>query len=314
MAFDQDGPRPLILDLYEDNDTDDRFCKSLMRHLVEGSRAPSQVAKDLDAWVVQESSRRLHELTSQPDLLEKHDDGYVPRRSMPNASGYVETFFQSFPSLCSVFPPYHAGQTRIIQFVEALMAMPEHQAPDYLVNGSLSDVHMISLWADSGYRTEQFRIGADAIRYPGSDLEKPGTESEARWRNYQSTMARITMTGFSDCGFISALRDILPEGKKYPSLKVRTTSKPEKIGGHILGAAQWLIWPDEVRYVYRQCKKKERVEKNNPRDTWSMERWGIWKAQFQLFAENERVDSRAREVAAIAVDKMRAAEEQDESQ
>ncbi|KAI0841302.1 hypothetical protein F5Y06DRAFT_261238, partial [Hypoxylon sp. FL0890] len=163
MAVDQDEPRPLILDLYEDDDTDDRFCKSLMRHLVEGSRAPSQVAQDLDTWVVNESSRRLQEFTTRPDLVEKDEDGYVPRRSMPNASGYVEIFFQSFPNLCPVFPPYHAGQTRIIQFVEALVAMPEHQAPDYFTNGNLSDVHMISLWSDGGYRTEQFRIGADGL-------------------------------------------------------------------------------------------------------------------------------------------------------
>ncbi|KAI0128086.1 hypothetical protein F4776DRAFT_629171 [Hypoxylon sp. NC0597] len=311
MAVNQDEPRPLVLDLYDDDDTDDRFCKSLTRHLVEGSRTPSQVAKDLDAWVVNESSRRLQELSSRPDLIEKDEDGHVPRRSMPNASGYVELFFQSFPNLCSVFPPYHAGQTRIIQFLEALMAMPEHQAPDYFVDGNLSNVHMISLWSDSGYRTEAFRVGADAIRYPGSEVETPGSESEARWRNYQSAMARITMTGFSDCGFTSALRDILPDGKKYPSLRVRMTSKPEKIGGHILGAAQWVIWPDEVRYVYQQCRKKEKVDKKNPRDTWSMENWRIWKAQFQLVAGDERVDSRAREIASTAVDKMKATEEQD---
>ncbi|OTA55961.1 hypothetical protein K449DRAFT_375931 [Hypoxylon sp. EC38] len=310
MAVNQDEPRPLILDLYDDDDTDDRFCKSLMRHLVEGSRTPSQLAKDLDEWVMNESSRRLQELSSRPDLIEKDEDGYVPRRSMPNASGYVELFFQSFPNLCSVFPPYHAGQTRMIQFLEALMAMPEHQAPDSFADGVLSDVRMIPLWSDSGYRTEAFRIGADAIRYPGSEVESPGSDSEARWRNYQSAMARITMTGFSDCGFISALRDILPDGKKYPSLRIRMTSKPEKIGGHILGAAQWVIWHDEARYVYQQCRKKERVDKKNPRDTWSMENWRIWKAQFQLVAEDERVDSRAREIARRAMDKMKATEDQ----
>lgn len=149
-----------------------------------------------------------------------------------------------------------------------------------------------------------------AIRYPGSGIDTPGSEAEARWRNYQSALARIAITGFSDCGFNSALRDIMPYGKKCPSFNVRITSKPEQIGGHIQGAAQWIIWPDELRYVYEQCKKRERVDKENPRDTWSMQNWRIWKAQFELAAGDERVDSRARAMATTAVEKMNAIEEQ----
>ncbi|KAI2465022.1 hypothetical protein F4781DRAFT_410935 [Annulohypoxylon bovei var. microspora] len=310
MAAEQDEPKALILNLYDDEDADDQFCKSLMQALVDGSRTPSQVAADLDAWVVKESSRRLQKFSDQPDLIEKDDAGHMLRTSMPNASGYVELFFQSFPSLCSVFSPYHAGQTRIIQFIEALLAIPNHEAPDYFVEGGdHKDVNMITLWSDRGYSTEEFRIEADAIRHPGSEIEIPGSESEARWRNYQSTIARITLTGFSECGFTSALRDILPSGKKYPSFNIWVTSKPATIGGHILAAAQWIMWPDEARYVYQQCKKKEKVDRKNPRDTWSMENWRIWKAQFQLFAWDERIDPRAREVAKKAVDRMIEVEE-----
>lgn len=71
-------------------------------------------------------------------------------------------FFKIFPNLCSVFPPYHAGQTRVVQFLEALMAMPEHQAPDYFLDDDgLKDVQMMPLWSDKGYSTEELRIGAD---------------------------------------------------------------------------------------------------------------------------------------------------------
>lgn len=126
-------------------------------------------------------------------------------------------------------------------------------------------------------------------------------------------MARIAMTGFSDCGFVSTLRDILPSGKKYPSFNVRMASTPENIGGYIQAAAQWVIWPDEVRYVYQQCKKKEKVDKKNPRDIWSMENWGIWKAQFQLFAEDARADAGVRELANTAVAGMEEVEEKEES-
>ncbi|KAI1208482.1 uncharacterized protein F4807DRAFT_153122 [Annulohypoxylon truncatum] len=310
MAAGQDEPLALTLSLYEDDNADDQFCKSLMQALVDGSRTPSQLAADLDAWVVKESSSRLQKFSDQPDLVEKDDDGHVLRASMPNASGYVERFFQSFPNLCSVFPPHHDGQTRIVQFLEALLAIPNHEVPDYFVEGgNPKDVHTITLWSDRGYSTEYLRIGADAIRYPGSGIENPGSESETRWRNYQSAIARITLTGFAECGFASALRDILPSGKKYPSFNVQVASKPDTIGGHILAAAQWLIWPDEARYVYQQCKKKEKTDKKNPRDTWSMENWRIWKAQFQLFAWDERIDPRAREVAKKAVDRITEVEE-----
>ncbi|KAI0116928.1 hypothetical protein F4814DRAFT_267215 [Daldinia grandis] len=311
MAAEQNEPLPLILDLYDDEDVEDRFCVGLLRALVDGSQTPSWVATELDTWVVQESSRKLHVLRERPSFIKTDDTGRVLRRSTPNASGYVDRFFQFFPNLCSVFPPYHSGQTRIVQFLEALVAMPEHQAPDYFLDDdALKDVQMMSLWSDKGCSTEELRIGADAIRYPGSGIDTPGSEAEARWRNYQSTLARIAMTGFSDCGFNSALRDIMPYGKKCPSFNVRMTSKPEQIGGHIQGAAQWIIWPDELRYVYEQCKKKEKLDKENPRDTWSMQNWRIWKAQFELAAGDERVDSRARTVASTAVGKMKVIEEQ----
>ncbi|KAI1465668.1 uncharacterized protein F4812DRAFT_437022 [Daldinia caldariorum] len=304
----QNEPRPLVLDTYDENDADDRFCMRMLKALVDGSQTPSAIATEVDDWVVRESSRKLQALQERSDFVETDDDG-VPLRKAPDAGGYVNRFFQHFPNVCSVFPPYHAGQTRIIQFLEALVAIPEHKAPDYFLDDARKEVHMMTLWLDKGYSTEDLRIRADAIRHPGSGVDVPGSEAEARWRNYQSALARIATTGFSDCGFNSALRDIMPHGKKYPTFKVRVTSKPEDIGGHIQGAAQWIIWPDELRYVYEQCKKKGRVDKKNPRDTWSMENWRIWKAQFEFAAGHERVDARAREVAAIAAEKMNAIEQ-----
>lgn len=163
MATDHEKPKLLILSLYEDDDPEDVFCKGVMQSLVDGTRAPSDAAAALDAWVVGESSRRLQEQRRQPDLLERDDEGNIFRPSTPNASGYVDRFFQSFPNLCSVFPPYHAGQTRVIEFLKALRAMPEHQAPDYFPDGSnLDEVAMLTLWPEGvSYSTEYFRIGAD---------------------------------------------------------------------------------------------------------------------------------------------------------
>ncbi|KAI1476698.1 hypothetical protein F4774DRAFT_427879 [Daldinia eschscholtzii] len=308
-AAEPNEPLPLVLDTYDDNDVEDRFCARMLRALIDGSQTPSSIAAEVDNWVLRESSRKLQVLQGRPDFIET-DDNAVSLRNTPNASGYFDRFFQHFPNVCSVFPPYHEGQTRIIEFLEALMAMPEHEAPDYFLDDSRKDVQMMTLWSDKGYSTEELRIRADAIQHPGSGVDTPGSEPETRWRNYQSALARIATTGFSDCGFISALRDIMPHSKKYPTFNVRVTSRPEHIGGHIQGAAQWIIWPNELRYVYEQCKKKEKVDKRNPRDTWSMQNWRIWKAQFEFAAGNERVDPKARGIATSAIEKMIAIEGQ----
>lgn len=143
--------------------------------------------------------------------------------------------------------------------------------------------------------------------YPGSSTGQPDGDFEIRWRNYQSAIARITMTGFSDCGFLSALRDILPAGEQYPSLKFRAVSKPERIGGRVQAAAQWVIRSGEARYVFSQCKE-ERTDGKNLRAIWSMKHWDIWKAQFQLIAGDPRVSSWARDIAKAAFGRMKATE------
>lgn len=152
-------------------------------------------------------------------------------------------------------------------------------------------------------------LGPAAIRYSGSPINTPESEEAARWRNYQSTLARLTMADFSDCSFNSALRDIIPSEKTVPSKHLRVyTSRPEQFGGHITAAAQWVMYPEEASYVYGHCKRKKRVDKHNPRDTWSMENWEIWKSQFAYFSREDGVDARARETARKALESMETVE------
>lgn len=111
-----------------------------------------------------------------------------------------------------------------------------------------------------------------------AELEQPGSESGTRWRNYQSALARITMTGFSDCSFLCGLRDILPQnGKKTqcPTPKVACGTRPADTGGRIRATVQWLVEPEEARWVRERCREKEKTDRANPRDTWSRENWEI---------------------------------------
>jgi hypothetical protein len=67
---------------------------------------------------------------------------------------------------------------------------------------------------------------------------------------------------------------------------------------------QWLLDPDEACWVYGQCNKKEKTDKDSPRDTWSRENWGIWKVQLAFYRDNDLVEPSARDAARHAVERM----------
>lgn len=132
-----------------------------------------------------------------------------------------------------------------------------------------------------------------------------------RWRNYQSALARITMSGFTDCSFLCGLRSILPQGGKKvkaPTPKVVCGTRPKDIGGRICAAVQWLAGPEEARWVYERCMEKGKTDKANPWDTWSKENWDTWKAQLGFYESDDRVEVWARAAARKALLQMRAVE------
>lgn len=126
-----------------------------------------------------------------------------------------------------------------------------------------------------------------------------------RWRNYQSSLARLTTLDLINCGFLSSLEHLLPYSREYPDLNKRPLDGPNKIGNYLIGAAQWIIYPHEGQYVYEQCcKKGEKVSGENPREMWCMERWREWKGQFAFVAGDERFQGKYREMAKVAYEKM----------
>jgi hypothetical protein len=319
MTSEQSDAKALELRLFnDDDDEEDLLYKKKLYALVNGDVTPSQAATDFDAWIVDEANTRLKEFMKRPDIKnltsEEEERGIVSLRALaPNPSGDIEMVFKSVARLCSAFPPYHPGQDRIIHFLEALRAVPEHQVPDGAPKGD-SDDHdqTITLWPFGGNwmaLAELFRREGDEYSYPYSDIETPGSETQLRWRNWQSAIARITASGFIDCAFLCALGDILPSARNYPDLEKRKIGGPNRIGGDVIAGAQWVIRQDEGRFVYRQCKEVEKVD--GPRAMWSQERWSLWKDQLAFVAGDERFNSEARRVARLAGQKMVALEEED---
>jgi hypothetical protein len=147
--------------------------------------------------------------------------------------------------------------------------------------------------------------------YPYSDIETPGSETQIRWRNWQSGIARITALGYIDCSSLCALYDILPSSYDYPDFKTRKIGGPNRVSGDVIAGAQWIMWPDEGRFVYQQCKLTAKTDSRW--EMWSIDRWKQWKDQLAFVAGDERFTSKARLVARLAGQQMVALEEEDAS-
>lgn len=173
MVSDNKAFQPLDIKLFAPHDDDeDLFFKKLLLSLVGGEITPDQAANDLDKWIVEKANKDFEERKKHPDPwnVPSPED---PSCVAPNPSGLITCFFESFARLGSAFPPGHAGQDRLIQFLEALRAMPMHEVPNYLPNDPPEDwYHWLELWPFGGSwlaLTEVFRTEAEGTLFPFTD-------------------------------------------------------------------------------------------------------------------------------------------------
>ena len=87
----------------------------------------------------------------------------------------------------------------------------------------------------------------------------------------------------------------------YP-LEKRPVAGPNRISADVIAGGAWLTSLEACRWVYKECKTKERLE--NPREVFSMESWRIWKSQFIMVSEDRRFLDEAKEVAKVALHQM----------
>ena len=170
MASQLSDRQPLDLQLYDEyDDEEDLYYKKRLESLVLGEITPAKAASNFDAWVTTESSAKLDKLKQRPNgrklTAEEEERGVHERAIAPNASGYIEMVFPTIARLLSAFPPSHPGQDSVIQFLEALRALPKHEAPDG-INAEPGGDDMIILWPFGGSwmaLTEVFRRVADGM-------------------------------------------------------------------------------------------------------------------------------------------------------
>ncbi|PWY83414.1 hypothetical protein BO70DRAFT_361531 [Aspergillus heteromorphus CBS 117.55] len=290
-------PFPLRL-FSEYDDENDLWIKQKLESLVKCDVSPTQTALDFDATITQLVLQK-HENVMKRALLAPEqraqggEEKTNPFTTLPRPRYYIETLLQSIALLAPSFPPHHAGQDAIIDFLKALQALPRHElysgSPPEDPNEKYPTMTLWALETPEG-NWEGF---AGYFRHEIISCHPP-----YRWRNFNSTMARLTASGFADCTLWSALRDILPGSGEYPDLQRRPVDGPIKMGNDINAAAQWVVWPEECRYVYERCRRGE------GKNLWCMENWREWKSQFAFVAGDGRFEGKFRDVAGRAARQM----------
>lgn len=124
--------KPLPLKLYSEyDDEEDLPIKKRLEALVNGDMSPSQAAIDFDTTITEVTNRRQKEMMKRPDpqalTPEERAQGANMYDLVPNPRLTIHTIFLSIARLCSAFPPYHPGQNQIVEFLEALRALPRHE-------------------------------------------------------------------------------------------------------------------------------------------------------------------------------------------
>lgn len=141
------------------------------------------------------------------------------------------------------------------------------------------------------------------------EMKIPWSKKQIGFRNFQSAAARIASLGMMKISFLCALNEIRPSARYYPDPEIGRFGGLDRIACNVVAGGQWIIWPDQGRYVYRECKKRETV--SIPREIWCMAHWREWKEQFASLIQNEKFELRAKEIARLALQKMVEYEEED---
>ncbi|KLU91502.1 hypothetical protein MAPG_10020, partial [Magnaporthiopsis poae ATCC 64411] len=235
----------------EDDDAEDLAYKRILDALLKGMSTPARAAADMDALVTTEANKRLETLKQRDPPLrltpEEEEQGLTPRLVGPNPQRWMEMMTTTIAKICSAFPPAHPAQDALVDFLRELRDMPKHEVPD----GDYEDPGAVvvrprtfTLWpfgeTSVEYLAEKFRREAEDLAYPFSHVETLGSETQLRWSNLQSFIARLSVSGIIDCSHVTALRNLLPSSPTYPDLEARKVGGARRLAGDLFAAAHWL--------------------------------------------------------------------------
>ncbi|CAI7660058.1 unnamed protein product [Penicillium bialowiezense] len=299
--------------LFDDNDdSEDVAYKTFLPSLITKRITPAHAAEALDEWVVREANTQYDRLRQRDrpfDLTpEEKESLYLVG---PNPCRHVEMMVGTVAKIISAYPPGHTSQNLLIEFFQALKALPRQKVPNLSFKDHIHELTFdvkLTLWSfgteSVEYLAQKFQREAEELAYPFSEVETPGSESQLRWRNLQSFISRLTALELIDCSVASALPYILPFHHAYPDLEQRRAGGPQRIAGDLFAAACWLE-PDVARkWVFNQCKIIG--EGDGSCQIWSMDTWNQLKSQMSFISSDWRFEQPTRDLAQSLREKMEA--------
>lgn len=159
----------------------------------------------------------------------------------PDLGRNIRVVLGSLVRLCMAYPPYHDGQSWMVEFVKVLKELPQHEAYEFagVAFGDLDDLcPKMMLWPIEAIWEGIYTYFEDEVWMLSTSY---------RLRNLNSAMAHLPSSISIDCSGLSALYQLLSDGPEYPGLEEEPIEGPDESGVLIHSVAQWVMRPDECR-------------------------------------------------------------------
>lgn len=160
------GP-PLDPRLFDDDDDAENLAyKQILDGVIAQATPPAHAAAQVDEWVTTEAEARWSRLKDRQLTQDERDSLYLMG---PNPSRHVDMIVGTIATVCSAYPPAHAAQNALVEFIQALKGLPKHQVPGLSYDDSLDPVlgGTYSLWPfgspSTGYLAQLFQREAEGM-------------------------------------------------------------------------------------------------------------------------------------------------------
>lgn len=164
----QDTFSPRLFD--EDDDEEYLAYKTILNHVITQTTPPSDAATKMDEWVTLQANKRHAHVKDRELTQEEKDSLYLV---WPNPARHVEMMTGSIARVCSAFPPAHAAQNALIEFIGALKRLPKHEIPGLSYNMEHEPVldGTYSMWPlgtefSTGNLAQRFQNEAEGMSLP----------------------------------------------------------------------------------------------------------------------------------------------------
>lgn len=167
----------------DDDDSEDVAYKTFLHSLITKRITPAHAAEALDEWVVREANTQYDRLRQRDppfDLTpEEKESLYLVG---PNPCRHVEMMVGTVAKITSAYPPGHTSQNLLIEFFQALKALPRQKVPNLSFKDHTHEPTFdvkLTLWS----------FGTESVEYLAQKFQREAEGVSCRFNDvfYQTT-------------------------------------------------------------------------------------------------------------------------------